>query len=147
MSNYIKKNRLKEGVMKRYGVFFVFVVGLFLLFQGIKSHQSLAGTDVEATYGGDPQNATTANDTHAITAVVQSDGNGFVAAGSFRSGPGAGADAWVMKVNGAGSIIWQFTYGNPIGFSDETAKAIVASYDAAGNRDGYVIAGVSARLI
>ena len=74
----------------------------------------------------------------AYSVLENLDGD-YVAAGVTRSSDGdvsnyrGGADAWVVKLNTSGNLIWEKTFG---GFSDEQANSIVQK--ANGN---YVIVG------
>lgn len=58
---------------------------------------------------------------------------GYIVAGSILFFDERGSEAWVMKLNGAGKVSWQKTYG---GSGDDQAKSIALTSDG-----GYIIAG------
>ncbi len=51
----------------------------------------------------------------------------------YTSSFGENGDAWVIKLNGAGAVVWQKAYGGP---GDELASAIQQTQDG-----GYIVAG------
>lgn len=59
--------------------------------------------------------------------------DGYVLAGSSSSGSAGGADGWVWRLDAAGDIVWQFTYG---GAAVDELKAVVATADG-----GFAVAG------
>lgn len=63
---------------------------------------------------------------------VVSDG-GFIVAGSTRSFGAGGQDAWILRLDDNGQIIWQRAYG---GNADESASSVQATSDG-----GFIIAG------
>jgi hypothetical protein len=67
------------------------------------------------------------------SAVAATQDGGVIVAG-YTASAGAGADdVWVFKLDGAGNLVWQQTYGGPQG---ETAQAVLATDDG-----GYLVAG------
>ncbi len=68
-----------------------------------------------------------------VSSIQQTADGGYIVAG-YTSSFGAGnEDAWVLKLNGDGSVAWQKTYG---GSGDEEAKSIQQTADG-----GYIVAG------
>jgi len=65
--------------------------------------------------------------------VQQTTDGGYVVAGTTRSFGSGGVDAWVLRLNGDGTVQWQKTYG---GTEDEKAFAIQETDDG-----GFVVAG------
>ena len=66
-------------------------------------------------------------------AIVPTFDGGYVVAG-YTASFGAGADdAWVLKLDGSGNVVWQKTYG---GSYADWAYAIAPTFDG-----GYVVAG------
>ena len=88
-----------------------------------------SGTVVwQHSYGG-------ANDDVAFSVQQTSDG-GYIVAGKTSSFGNVFGDAWVLKVNASGAVIWQKTYG---GNDSNSAVAIRQTADG-----GYVVAGETA---
>src|SRR2546422_11724697 len=70
----------------------------------------------------------------AKSVLFRSDG-GFIVAG-FTTSFGAGsADAWLLKLDSSGSIVWQKTYG---GTGDDEAFSVRQTSDG-----GFIVAGVT----
>ena len=65
--------------------------------------------------------------------VRQAPDGGYIVAGRTSSFGAGEADAWVLRLDESGSIIWQNTYG---GESDDWARHILPTFD-----DGYIITG------
>lgn len=65
--------------------------------------------------------------------VVPSGGGGYVVAGQTNSFGAGDSDAWVLKLDATGTVVWQKTYGEA-GY--ESAASIAATADG-----GYVVAG------
>lgn len=87
------------------------------------------GTPVwEKTYGG-------AEIDRASSIELTTDG-GYILAGYTRSFGQGGADAWVLKLNSAGTIEWEKTYGTAA--VDEVATSIQQTADG-----GYIFTGYS----
>src|SRR4051812_14983996 len=80
-----------------------------------------------ASYGG-------LRDDYLDGAHPTADG-GHIAVGYTRSSSG-GAEAWVLKLDADGKIVWQKTYG---GSGDDSLRAVQPTSDG-----GYVIAGGTA---
>lgn len=84
----------------------------------------------ERSYGG--------TDDDGVISLLQTPDRGFIVAGYTRSGDGdisvnkGGNDVWILKVDSAGTIQWQNTYGG-------TANDYATSIQLLNN--GYVIAG------
>jgi uncharacterized delta-60 repeat protein len=78
-------------------------------------------------YGG-------ASDDYA-TSIQQTSDGGYVVAGHTESFGAGGGDFWVLKLNSAGIISWEKTYG---GRDYEGAESIQQTSD-----DGYIVAGVT----
>lgn len=111
--------------------------------------------DVTGNHGGDDawlvkldasgaiswQRAVGGTSTDKFYAVQQTPDGGYIAAGSTGSSNGDVAmnhgdlDAWVVKFDALGAIVWEHTYG---GVSTEVAYAITTTADG-----GYVFAGTS----
>ncbi len=70
--------------------------------------------------------------TDSISAV-QETADGFIVAGSTSSFGAGGSDAWVMKLDAGGDIVWQKAYGGP---GDDSAVSV---QQVGGG--GYVVAG------
>jgi uncharacterized delta-60 repeat protein len=83
--------------------------------------------DWQKTYGGSV-------DDIAYSIQQTSDG-GFIAVGRTYSFGAGGNDFWVMKLDSAGEIDWQKTYG---GSSTDSASSIQQTSDG-----GYIVAGVT----
>jgi len=67
-------------------------------------------------------------------AIAPTFDGGYVVAGNTVSFGAAGSfDAWVLKLDGRGNVVWQKTYG---GSSADSAHAIAPTFDG-----GYVVAG------
>ena len=67
---------------------------------------------------------------HAVTTTAD---GGFVVAGASSSSGAGSDDVWVMKVDGAGAIVWQRTFG---GGDADAAEDIVELADA-----GFIVGG------
>jgi hypothetical protein len=81
----------------------------------------------QKTYGG-------TNDDWANAIIPTSDG-GYVVAGLTGSFGAGLTDAWVLKLDSSGNVVWQKTYG---GTNDDWANAIIPTSDG-----GYVVAGLT----
>jgi predicted secreted protein len=108
----------------------ILILGTFLLFISCGGGGNTSpGVPLEKqwlkTYGG------TGND--SAYALRQTSDGGYVVAGSTTSFGAGSADAWVLKLDGSGNILWQKTYG---GTGDDSARAIQQTSDG-----GYVVAG------
>ena len=79
----------------------------------------------ERTFGG-------AGDDFSGSVVELADG-GLVVAGSTDSKGAGGHDAWVLRLDGAGRILWERTFG---GTGDDFSRSIVELADG-----GFVVAG------
>jgi len=77
------------------------------------------------TYGG-PGN-------DSANSIQQTIDGGYIVAGSTESFGAGGADFWVLKLDPAGDIVWQRTYG---GSSWDEAFSVQQTFDG-----GYVVAG------
>ncbi len=77
------------------------------------------------TYGGASADA-------ANSANATADG-GYIIVGYTSSFGAGGKDAWVLKLDASGSVLWQKTYGGP---GDEVANSVRRSADG-----GYVVTG------
>jgi len=78
----------------------------------------------EKTYGG--------GDWDDATSIQQTSDGGYIVAG-VTSSFGAGGDAWVLKLDASGDVVWQKTYGG--GYHD-WANSIQQTSDG-----GYIVAG------
>ena len=65
--------------------------------------------------------------------IKQTSDNGYIIAGSTSSSGAGGSDVWVIKVDSAGTISWQNTYG---GTNNDAAYAVLQDIDGS-----YIIAG------
>jgi hypothetical protein len=81
----------------------------------------------QKTYGG--------SGSDAVYAVAPTSDGGYVVAGSTTSFSVVSGDFWVLKLDGSGNVLWQWTYGQG---ADDSARAIVPTSDG-----GYVVAGYS----
>ncbi|HAR98653.1 MAG TPA: hypothetical protein DCS11_07150 [Syntrophus sp. (in: bacteria)] len=79
------------------------------------------------TYGG-----TGRDEAHA---VLETPDGGFIVAGETGSHGAGGKDLWVLKLDMAGTLVWQKTYGST---GNETARAVTLTRDG-----GYAVAGES----
>ncbi|MBW2195116.1 MAG: hypothetical protein JRF37_05945, partial [Deltaproteobacteria bacterium] len=70
--------------------------------------------------------------------IKQTADGGYVVAGSSWSYDEGKYDFWVLKLDDSGDISWQKTYG---GSDDDHPMSIQQTVDAAGNPDGYIVAG------
>jgi len=79
--------------------------------------------------------------------VHQTADGGFIVAGSTSSFGAGGSDAWILKLDGAGTVIWQKTYGG-IGNDEATdiqkvdGRYLVSGYTesfGAGGQDGWLL--------
>ena len=61
---------------------------------------------------------------------------GYIVAGETRSFGAGAADMWLLKLNSAGDVEWQRTYGTT---GDDTALAVAQSFEG-----GYIVGGGSA---
>ncbi len=68
----------------------------------------------------------------AGNAVAKTAGGDYVLAGHLGITDGGGADAYLVKVDGAGSIVWEQSYGN----NCDMAEAVIATPDG-----GYLVIG------
>ena len=82
------------------------------------------GVTWQKTYGG------TSDD--QANSIEQTADGGYIVGGSTASF-GVGGDAWVLKLNGDGSVAWQKTYG---GSGAEQANSVQQTADG-----GYIVAG------
>ena len=62
-------------------------------------------------------------------------GGGFVVAGSTQTGVAGNTDAWVLRLDGQGKLLWEKSFG---GKAYDTAESIVALPDG-----GFVVAGIT----
>jgi len=81
----------------------------------------------QKTYGG------TGND--EATSVQQTKDGGYIVAGSTTSFGAGKNDFWVLKLNSAGTVQWQNTYG---GTENEVANSVQQTKDG-----GYIVAGTT----
>ena len=65
--------------------------------------------------------------------IQQADDGGYIVAGHTISFGAGGSDAWILKFDAGGNIVWQRTYGGSL---DEYARAIQQTQDG-----GYIVAG------
>ena len=79
----------------------------------------------EKTYGG------SGND--YATCIIETLDNGYAAAGWTDSKGFGGGDAWILKLDSDGNLLWDKTYG---GNNDEEAYSIIQTSDR-----GYMFAG------
>lgn len=75
----------------------------------------------------------------ANSITLTSDGGYIVAGYSMSFGAGR-SDAWVLKLNGSGNLIWQKTYGDAF---DDYASSIAPIN---GGENGYVVAGYTGSI-
>jgi hypothetical protein len=66
-------------------------------------------------------------------AVVTTADGGYVVAGATRSFGAGGSDAWVVRLDAAGNIVWQRTFGAA---GDDRAQSVQATSD-----HGFIVAG------
>jgi hypothetical protein len=66
-------------------------------------------------------------------AIAPTSDGGYVVAGNTVSFGAGSSDAWVLKLDGRGNVVWQKTYG---GSKADSASAIAPTFDG-----GYVVAG------
>jgi len=71
----------------------------------------------------------------SIHAVAPTDGGGYVIAGSVEIPPALAPDAWVVKLNATGNVVWSRTYGT---IFEERVNAIQETPDG-----GLIVAGKS----
>jgi hypothetical protein len=94
----------------------------------------------QSAYGGD-------RDDRAASVQPTTDG-GYVVAGDTRSFGAGGNDAWVLKLDGSGNVVWQRTYG---GAGNEVAWSIAqiagGGYVLAGSTDSFGAAGGDAWVL
>ncbi|MFC2168858.1 CFI-box-CTERM domain-containing protein [Acidobacteriota bacterium] len=81
----------------------------------------------QKTYGGMQQ--------EFAYSIVQTNGSGYIVAGSTFSYGAGKADFWLIKLSAKGNIEWQKTYG---GSETETAYSIQQDFDG-----GYIVGGVT----
>ena len=79
----------------------------------------------QKTYGG-------TDDDVAFSAQQTSDG-GYILAGLTMSFGAGSGDLWILKINSAGDITWQKTYGGP---NTDVAESVQQTIDG-----GYIVAG------
>lgn len=79
----------------------------------------------ERTFGG--------ADWDFLHSIAHSDDGGYVVAGQTHSAGNGGGDAWVLKLDEAGFMQWERTYG---GDEEDFARSIITTME-----DGYMIAG------
>jgi hypothetical protein len=91
-------------------------------------HPAFATSSLNKTYGG-------AKDDAAYSILSSSDG-GYVLAGYTKSVGAGGMDAWLVKVDYSGQMVWNRTYG---GTADDVAYSLIQT-----GTGGYVFAGYSA---
>jgi hypothetical protein len=89
----------------------------------------------QKSYGGDGMDA--------AASIKQSGDGGYIVAGSTESFGAGGSDAWILKLDPSGEVVWQKTYGRD---RNESACSIDRTEDG-----GYVAAGtievVAARFV
>jgi len=83
----------------------------------------------QKTYGGSNYDS----DDYAYSIQQTTDGGYIVAGQTYSFGAGNG-DAWVLKLNSSGDVIWQKTYG---GSNYDSAYSIQQTTDG-----GYIVAGI-----
>jgi len=81
----------------------------------------------QKTYGG------TGGD--VAYSIQQTSDGGYIMAGTTPFGAGSG-DAWVLKLDGNGNVLWQKTYGG--GEGSDGASSIQQTFDG-----GYIVAGTT----
>ncbi len=86
-----------------------------------------SGITFEKTYGGTKSDY--------AESVEQTSDDGFILAGSTNSFGSGGADAWLVKTNSSGSLLWKKTYG---GNEDDLANSVQQTSDG-----GYIFVGYS----
>lgn len=105
---------------------------------GIVTHPSYADLDIwllrtkpdgsivwQMTYGGPGW--------EQLSSLEATADGGYVVAGSTRSFGGGDWDAWVLKLDGSGSVVWQRTFG---GSGYDRASTVQPTMDG-----GYIVAG------
>jgi hypothetical protein len=118
--NITQKEAGMERSRKGFFLITILYVVFFLTFPAVAAHCHWLNT-----YGG-------LGFDYAYS-IQQTQDQGFIVAG-FTDSYGAGSrDAWVMKLDNTGAIIWQKTYG---GEDDDGVKFIQQAQDG-----GYVVAG------
>jgi len=92
------------------------------------------------TYGG-------AGDDYAICIQQTGDGGYIVAGGTDSFGAG-GYDAWILKLDSAGNIDWQYTYGGTGGdFPNCIKQTSDGGYIVAGDTDSFGAGGYDAWIL
>jgi len=79
----------------------------------------------EQTYGGSQDDR--------ANSIIQTTDGGYVVAGYTSSKGAGGFDAWILKLDNQGNLLWDRTYG---GSQDDRANSIIQTTDG-----GYVVAG------
>jgi IPTL-CTERM motif len=74
--------------------------------------------------------------TDVFSSVFPTADGGFIAAGTTNSFGAGGYDAWLVKVDADGNVVWQRTYG---GAGDDKAYSVKPTLDG-----GYVVGGYTA---
>ncbi|RAI75936.1 hypothetical protein HMF3257_20380 [Spirosoma telluris] len=107
---------------------------VFMLWAGSLSYTTAQVINWQKALGGSKNDS--------VTAVLPTADGGYVVVGSTASNDGDVSDyrggvhdAWIVKLNSAGAIIWKKTIG---GTGDDQASGIAASPDG-----GYVVTGVT----
>ena len=86
----------------------------------------------EKTYGG--------SDRDIIWAVDRTSDGGYILAGTTKSGPGYW-DAWLVKINDRGEVLWQKNYGlESFWGSDSSEEALAVKETSDG---GFIVAGTT----
>ncbi len=96
-----------------------------LLFCTFMVHFADAGTQWARTIGGPSYDGT--------RSIQRTSDGGYILAGVTNSFGAGGSDAWCVKLDSSGNVLWQKTYG---GASDDYAESVQATSDG-----GYILAG------
>jgi hypothetical protein len=128
------KSRRLSIPLTHFAVYTRYLVAATLLWVGFATSLSAQTQQWPVILGG--------TDKDSATAMIATPDGGYVIAGSTASSNGAITDykggkhdAWIVKLDQAGNVIWKKTFG---GSRDDQATALTASPDG-----GFVVTGIS----
>lgn len=128
--------------MKKNGALLAASLIAFILTISIRPHHATANAEAPSILMPDSSTITGAgwmksiggSDQDEIHAIQETSDGGFIAVGQTHSfGSGPDLDYWILKLGGAGNVLWQKTYG---GSESDVARDIQVTSDG-----GFIVAG------
>ena len=110
--------------MMKFQLTFLFIFLMLTIFF-CSGYSGEASDTWEKTYGGSERDV--------ALSIIQADDGGYAVCGFTRSKGNGNSDAWIMKLNEAGEIIWDRLFGRSL---NDVANTIIQTKDG-----GYAVSG------